>query len=117
MENLAEQIATLCDTLKEYPAIRYRKYGSLALKYAEISLPLDLLIQLYTSTSLRGPEENARLADEVYQRLTAHKADNPSMGEVRPLPLLLRPPPTTTLVLYCSNTVLCELNSYTAFFS
>lgn len=30
----------------------------------------------------RGPEENARLAEEVYQHLNAHKADNPSMGEV-----------------------------------
>ncbi|KAM9392583.1 syntaxin-binding protein 2 [Pholidichthys leucotaenia] len=53
MENVAEQIATLCDTLKEFPAVRYR----------------------------RGPEENASLAEEVYRRLTAHKADNPSMGQ------------------------------------
>ncbi|XP_034045871.1 syntaxin-binding protein 2 isoform X2 [Thalassophryne amazonica] len=53
MENVAEQIATLCDTLKEYPVIRYHS----------------------------GADETFKLADEVHQRLIAHKADNPSMGE------------------------------------
>ncbi|KAL0992629.1 hypothetical protein UPYG_G00095970 [Umbra pygmaea] len=53
MENLAEQIATLCDTLKEFPAIRYHS----------------------------GSEETATLAEEVHRHLIAHKADNPSMGE------------------------------------
>lgn len=46
IENLAEQIATLCDTLKEYPAIRYRKYGSFAC--AENSLLLNSFVDFST---------------------------------------------------------------------
>lgn len=85
MENVAEQIATLCDTLNEYPAIRYRKYEKHTAQNFKMSLPLNLpadwrcVIICY----FRGPEENAKLAEEIYQRLNAHKADNPKMGEVR----------------------------------
>ena len=35
-----------------------------------------------TLVLLRGPKENAELAEMVLDRLNAHKADNPSMGEV-----------------------------------
>ncbi|XP_021560622.1 syntaxin-binding protein 2 isoform X2 [Neomonachus schauinslandi] len=53
IEALAQQIATLCATLQEYPAIRYRK----------------------------GPEVTAQLAHMVLAKLNAFKADNPSLGE------------------------------------
>uniref|UniRef100_A0A452UJ70 Syntaxin binding protein 2 n=1 Tax=Ursus maritimus TaxID=29073 RepID=A0A452UJ70_URSMA len=53
IEALAQQIATLCATLQEYPAIRYRKWG---------------------------PHPNA-LAHAVLAKLNAFKADNPSLGE------------------------------------
>lgn len=76
MERIAEQVATLCATLGEYPFVRYRRYYIFIKMHTRI-LFLNTLGLFYCSDY----ERNVELAQLIQQKLDAYKADEPTMGE------------------------------------
>ena len=71
MEKMAEQIATLCSTLGEYP-----RYCTEQLDFA------PELYSVFCSIRYRADyEKNMELAQLVQLKLDAYKADDPTMGE------------------------------------
>lgn len=84
MERIAEQIATLCATLGEYPSVRYRRYVFGYWLRSTLG-PIDefQLINICVSLILLDSDfdRNVELAQIVQQKLDAYKADEPTMGE------------------------------------
>ena len=82
MERMAEQIATLCATLGEYPGVRYRFVStSIYNRIVSICRPsFNYFIDFICSGDY---EKNVELAQIVQQKLDAYKADEPTMGEGR----------------------------------
>lgn len=75
LDALAEQLATFCVTLGEYPLIRHRLYVHLTL------FKLKLLISFFV-INRSDYTENVEFANLVQKKLDKYKADNPLMGEV-----------------------------------
>lgn len=74
MERMAEQIATLCSTLGEYPTVRYRYFVC----------PTMLHCSNNNNTLFLNSadfDKNIELAQLLQQKLDAYKADDPTMGE------------------------------------
>lgn len=74
MERIAEQVATLCATLGEYPAVRYRRYLDGKLTHLN-----NLNTNMFLNIS--DGDRNVELAQMIQQKLDAYKADEPTMGE------------------------------------
>lgn len=73
MERIAEQVATLCATLGEYPAVRYRRYIYLVATMSHIIFNFLYFVSDW--------DRNVELAQLIQQKLDAYKADEPTMGE------------------------------------
>lgn len=89
MERIAEQIATLCATLGEYPSVRYRRYNNNVLLPFNIFCTINSHCKRCKSHTIHIDnicansdfDRNVELAHMVQQKLDAYKADEPTMGE------------------------------------
>jgi len=80
LERLAEQIATLCASLGEYPSVRYRMYLLNNKIYSHYSSFVNFFI-LKNKTNKREHQPNIEFANMVQQKLDQYKADDPTMGD------------------------------------
>eukprot|EP00094_Tigriopus_californicus_P010716 TCALIF_10335-PA protein Name:"Similar to Rop Protein ROP (Drosophila melanogaster)" AED:0.20 eAED:0.20 QI:5/0/0/0.88/0.75/0.66/9/0/580 len=104
LEKMAEQIATLCSTLGEYPSIRYRavhiqvlsdtwkrnspsqmvckdRNRNRVISFESCKANLESVNTLYITIVSSDYERNLEFAQMVQQKLDAYKADEPTMGE------------------------------------
>lgn len=72
LERIAEQLATVCATLGEYPSLRW-----VSLKCVMFIVESSALVFSYRADF----ERNVELGHLVEQKLDAYKADDPTMGE------------------------------------
>lgn len=76
MERIAEQIATLCATLGEYPSVRYRRWTIFLSRPGQSQEAFNRNVIFFSDF-----DRNVELAQIIQQKLDAYKADEPTMGE------------------------------------
>lgn len=76
-ERIADQVATVCAMLGEYPAVRYRRYCVREFQYRSF---LECCCPSSSEAS-----QLTDIAEAVQVRLDAYKADKRELGTVSPL--------------------------------